>query len=354
MLRKELLEALKKTRPALSSHDIMPILTHYCFTPKTVTAFDDLTAIEVRFESDLHGGLPGDLLYRLVDSYTTKDVSITVNNQREATIRSGKFSSRMSMMDPDSFMFEKPRGSKFAQIDLTDDVINAIRECLLFVGDSPLYAAEMGVTMSAEKSILVFRSTSSGNMSRSEVADVDFDSFKPTLLPTFFCKQLTSLFDGSEKGSIGVTTKHVFAESKDGKVYLFTRLPYKASISSLTDAEDKWEGEIGHYGKIPTKLLASAERANIILEKELEKRVTVILDEKGITVTASSGSTEMEDFIRVPDNLCEEEVSLDLPARGLLQACREFRVGELACSKSTLLFERENFTFYLDSLGSTE
>src|ERR1700685_3976308 len=72
-----LLKALTLAEPALSSRPLLPALQLFWFTGTAVRATDGFIGIEVPFDTDFKGGVPGKVLLGFISSMKRKIVKIT-------------------------------------------------------------------------------------------------------------------------------------------------------------------------------------------------------------------------------------------------------------------------------------
>lgn len=195
--RSDLLRLLDTIKPALGKVVFVPVLGHFCFDGKWVSAYNDSVGIACTVDIGITGALPGDLTLRLLNSMAADGLSITMSDAGTAVVKCGRSNVKLPTMPPDAFVF-KPAQFKRPQVEfkITENALIGIEMCLIAVGVDPTHAAQMGVTVDPASACLY--STDNVTMSRyrfkkgDPIIDAAQDG-QAFILPTAFCQQLVSM-----------------------------------------------------------------------------------------------------------------------------------------------------------------
>jgi DNA polymerase III sliding clamp (beta) subunit (PCNA family) len=91
MERLELVDKLNLLKTSLAKQDIVPILSHFCFRDNQIIAFDGIQASVLDFNSDLNCALPGDLFLKLLNSFSSNQISMQLKDN-QVLLKSGSSS----------------------------------------------------------------------------------------------------------------------------------------------------------------------------------------------------------------------------------------------------------------------
>ena len=108
LVRDHLLQALTLSRPAVAAHAYVPTLTHFCFDEVTVTAYNDISAISARLDSELRFCLPAEMLMKTLNSFSTEKVLIQLGEVGVAVVSSGKSKVKLAYLPAEDFPFDFP------------------------------------------------------------------------------------------------------------------------------------------------------------------------------------------------------------------------------------------------------
>lgn len=293
--REGMLEALDVAKLAIDQREFIPILAHFCFQGKSVTAYNDFIGIQVAFQTNFVCALQANILLRLLNSVDSEDIEIGFTDQR-VFFKSGKartgVRARLPYMEEEDFFFKWPNLKRLSSYKLTKAqaarVFEGIEMCLSSVGDqSP---AQMGITLGHDDGRLRMYSTNNKAISTYSMKDWG-EGFDNKILSTVFCKALLKARD--TYGVKGVT----FAMAEDFVLVTFgdeckvygklvnnkDPLDFQKVINTYVPKEFKTKRQ-----EIAPGLEEGFERALLILSADLTKTVTVGLDLKTVTVEASS------------------------------------------------------------------
>lgn len=284
MNRQKLLGALKVCRPALASNDLIPVLSHFCFDGGVVFAYNDITCISAELaDCDLECAVPGEILYKVLDSFSSKEVTLELGKKELVVRDKGKRSKvTLPFITRHSYLYSGPDDSDIREeYDVNEHFIEPLDYCLGSVPDNPLLPYQMGITL-----------TNTGSMYASDgntisYGDMPFEISESVLLPTMFCKQLISYF--SEGTILGLGKGFALARFENG-TEVFTKLPFDAQPERFQRVIEKHipSGDEIPYVEIPKTLEPCLERCMAILGGDLEKIIQINITEKGFEVYAES------------------------------------------------------------------
>lgn len=293
--REKFKEALDVAKMAIDQREFIPILSHFCFSGKNITAYNDMIGIQVAFKTNFVLALQANVLLRLMGSVTSKDVSIGFGD-RTVYFKSGKartgVRARLPYMEEGDFFFKLPNMKRLKTTELTQkqssSFFNGLKLCLSSIGDQQ--PIQMGVTLTETKSKLFFYSTNNHAISRYFMT-LSLGCFDNDILPTSFCNAVI-------KGSEVYGTKEVSISK--GKEFVIVTFGKKCKIyAKLIRNKDPLDFEKvvqqhlpdnykTNKQKLPTEFADSFQRALIILGTELSKLAIVGIDSNVITVEARS------------------------------------------------------------------
>ena len=144
--RADLARSVSAVRPALARKDYIPALQHVRFDGHFAMAFDDVSAVSVRFEFPVQALVPGDTLARAVDSFVGEGVAVSQGKDLAVTLSCGRSRVKLPTMPLSAFPFEPVRDDPH-EVELGRDLLRGIEACLLSVGSDSKLPAQMGVTL---------------------------------------------------------------------------------------------------------------------------------------------------------------------------------------------------------------
>lgn len=299
--REAIIKAVNMVRPALAAQAYVPILQHISFGGDQVTAFNDVTAIGVKMETDLDACLPGDLLARALASFSAESINIVQSGDCAITLSSGRSKLKVPVLPVKDFPFDRP-SHKNAQtkILLHASIIDGIDKCLLSVGTDTAHPAHMGVTLDADEDgcNAVLYSTDGTTISRYETID-EIPLEQPVILPTFFCQQVTALNKAfpKERAFLYLMEGGLLVEWDNG-AFLYSRTLVDLTpleFGKVVERHVKLEGLKGRCSPIPDKWDAAFKRALLVTQGELDKITKIMPIDGGLKMRSSSAVGDAED-----------------------------------------------------------
>lgn len=346
MERRELLEKLILARPCLSTQDIVPILSHFCFTDDQVIAFNGIQGITIDYENDLACALPGELLMKLLGSYSSEKIAIK-KKKGEISIKAGKSNAKLASLSEDDYIFEEPDVSDGIQFSLTEDFLTGLRRSLISVSTNSLQRSQYGITLISDKKGAHMYSTDNLRISKYSLEEPVHKKAKiKVLLPQVFCELLLSISKECDISGcdivIGEDFISAFFEEEGTTVYSkllldVDFLDFEAIIGNYySDGEDDFQ-------EVPEVFITALERTALLTAKEAEQLVQLAADGDLLTVSAKSSYGDIREDIAFEEEL--DEVSFTMDSSLLLGAIKA--VDEMMFGPSIFIGKSENFVHLL-------
>lgn len=271
MPRKELLEKLELVAPALSSTEIIPILTHFWFSGTHLLAYDDRIAIETPLKTEFTGALPGNRLIALLHTSPAPEAEIVVD-KGAASLKLAAARLKLAVAEQDEFVFTMPEPAEKGLLKVKREaLVDVIDCCLQSIGVDTSSPEQLGITFipDGEGKALVC-STNAATLTFGRIA---MDGLRRRVtLSSQFCEQMLRMLKrNKDTFSLSIAKDHSLLTV--GKDVLFGRLidtprplDFAGIISHhLPNGADK------RFVQVPTKLEKVLERAIIMGEAEADK-----------------------------------------------------------------------------------
>lgn len=324
ILRKDLVNKLDLVSPAIADTNIIPVMTHFWFTGKSLMAYNDQIALSCPLETDFKGAVPG-ILLSLLKSSTATNVELEAGGDHLLVMAAlSKF--KLAMINEDAFLemfqIEDPAPDEFIACDM-DELVDGIDACLKSVGSDTSVPDQLGVAIIAEEGRLLLFATNDATISHATIKIKKKAPFKRVILPTLFCKELLSL--AKTKCRIAIAEDHALLVV-DGGIYLFGRLIETDSPINYVNVLKQHipDSALKNMVKMPERLLGALERAMVITDAEQVASQVVIkaanktdADYKIMRFTSKSVRGEVTDQVRV--GLDQPDITVALEPR-LLKA----------------------------------
>jgi len=311
--RTSLLAVANLVKPALATQAYIPSLTHICFDGINATAYNDITAITVASPLEgLHCCVPGDLLIKALNSFTSDKVLID-DVKGSITVAAGRSKLKLPTLPLADFPYVEPPQAIYP-IELSADILKGIEMCLVAVGNDPTHPAQMGVTVESGKDGAVLFSTDNFTISRYKTkSKIKLPADVPVILPTFFCQQLLTLssaFTG-EPITLDVHAGSLTAYIGDAAT-VFTKQLVDLEAMDFSSILNKYKVDEtlqikGIINPIPDDFDASFSRALLVLGNELDKLTKITVSGGRMKLLSTSSSGESTDSFSYADKEASEE-----------------------------------------------
>lgn len=302
--RKVLTDVVNLVKPALSTAAYIPALTHIRFDGEYATAYNDITAISVRFPLDHECCLPGDLLARTLNSFAAPHVALQKGMGTEVVISSGRSKIKMPTLPVDQFPYTIPDDDASGGFDVTAEILKGIDRCLVSVGNDPTHPAQMGITLDVDDDgHAVLFSTDNFSISRYQTkSKVKLPGDSPVILPTFFCSQLLILGKAFPDAEIDLSMVPggVLATIGRSKAFLFSKTMVDLEpldFPKIVNDHVKLSGLKGRAGALPDSWEGSIQRALLVVASEVDKSTKFTADGEDLKMVTTSPLGEAIDTV---------------------------------------------------------
>lgn len=309
MQRTELVAKLERIAPALSSNDLVPILTHFCFTGTHVFAFNEQIGISAPCKTEFEGAVPGATLLSLLKATGSKDV-IFEPKKDELAIKASSSRFKLGLLPPDRFVWEVPKLAKEG-MDLDYKKFRAAIDCCMRSVSIDTSVPDMlGVTLIADEREISLFATNYSTMSYARVPIK-----KPTkgwdrvILSGVFCKELLTLSAEAKALHLEIHKDYALMSGAGGTI-LFGKLVESAKpLNFHGNFEDSFPAAaVKKLVPIPTKLEGILERACIISADNGEPvKMEIVVEKENAEFYTSSRTSEARDTMQL---LAQEPVTI--------------------------------------------
>lgn len=342
--RSALLKAATMVRPAVATQGYIPALTHISLDGEWATAFNDRMAIAVRCDADIKRLVPGTLLVQGLASFGSREVLFHQDGDASFVMKAGRAKVKLPTLPLKDFPFDWPKRFGGYEIDISGDMVKAIKRCLLSVNKDATQPAQTGVTFDVDDGQAVFYSTDNGSVSRAKsTTDVSLPGDAPVIMPLEFCEQLIDLMEAFPKHcNVFMALGHGYLEAQfveydpederwkeDGLLVarLFTRIPVDLDPLDFPKIIKRHCGDLSTLSKrttsVPDTFDAALGRALLVLGNETHKRVTVKVDDGVMHMHARSDFGDTDDSLQIDlSNIGPVPMEAFFVARGLKQTNR--------------------------------
>lgn len=298
MNRTELLKKLTTVKPALSTQNILPVLSHVCINNNTIMAFNGAQAIVTEYASDLSCVVPGDNFIKLLNSYTAEDVAIT-QKKDSLDIKVKKSSVSLATLPIEDYIFSLPELTECIEFLVTKEFLDGIKRCLLSVDPTDLQ--QSGVVLDCQSKALY--STDNARISKYQL-DIDFKSTEKVLLPKVFCQLLKNA--DCIDGVLYICKDFVLLEYKDGTIY--SKIPTDVEFFDYDSVIDSfWPNDL-KLVNIPEQLLPALKRCEIVAA---DKGISLSSKGKILNIGTTGKSGLMKEDIELEAELFDFKTLMD-------------------------------------------
>jgi len=296
--RAALVNVLNKIKPALSTQDFLPVLSCFCFDEENVYAYNDVMAIVLPNAGfPIEGAIPGDRLLKVLNSFSSKEISCTVKNN-DIKISSGKSNIKLPFLKDDDFVWDGMQ-KKVIEMNIDKDFINGLKLCLISIGQDVMHPEHAGVQLSCEDGSHCMYSTDNLSLSRYVLKSKvkDFDSI---ILPEAFCQQLIALFPEMEEPVLRIS-KGSICVYDDENITIFSKFLYQGEGSDFSSIIFKYKKYLKNdfYSIADTGLVEALERALIVNGDAFDKKTDAVMDKGILELETQTEKGRVEDLIKM-------------------------------------------------------
>lgn len=297
--REELLGKLDVAKMAADPREFLPILSHFCFDGKNVTAYNDWIGIRVACKSNFRLALQANVLLKLLLSVSTEEVDIGFSKStvflKAGPSRTG-VRARLPYMGEEDFAFEWPNLKRLQKCEMSKAMaakfLKGLKLCLSSVGDQMPF--QMGVTLYEVGDTLRMYSTNNLAMSRYWMPSTGLAEIENIILPTTFCQAILKA---------AAVYGHEGMKLMRGRNFAIVQLGSECTMwgkfianDDPVDFEKVFKQHLGKYKqgrqKVPNNFSEIFQRALLMLTTGDDgMRKTVVVQLAGNTLTVESKSS---------------------------------------------------------------
>lgn len=321
--RKQFVDALQIVAPALSDNDLIPILSHVCFTGEEIFAYNDQIGISTSLKTDYTGALPGNTLIAMMKSSKAKKVSFEVK-KNHILIHASRSDLRLACLNEDSFSFDMPElegSSRVLNVNMSE-FFRSIELCLRSVGNDVSVPDMLGISLIVEDDNVLMFSTNSITMTMAKTSFEESAPFEDrVILSAAFCQQMLKISSGYKAPKKGKDKYAPVLEIADdyalfvyNDIHLFGRLIESDSPLNFQEIMDHHlpNKVKKHLVPIPSAIGGILERAVVITDGAVKNIHTVITVEDGVMEFFSSSERgEIMDDLQILKNHPSAEINIE-------------------------------------------
>lgn len=315
--REDFLKVLKQAEPALSSQEFLPILTHYCFDGKTVTAFNDMQTIQIKMPLEFKGGLPGHMT-KLLDSYKSETIELVPTSDTEVLLKCGKSKIKMALLPETMFLHKTFPLKGLPKIKLEETFKDAITRCLLAVGSDPTHEEQTGVCLQTDGGKVVMYSTDNQTISKCttkcKLVGGEYEAPAQIVLPSPFCNTLISFLSNFKAEEVYLYLGEGFVTAKVGDYASLTSKVFLKDTRMLF--EEYMAKHVAENGQepqdIPEEFKSALERSLIVLMRSIDKKTSCVVEGNVLTMVTETPEGESTDRIEFDSELCDKKLSFKI------------------------------------------
>jgi DNA polymerase III sliding clamp (beta) subunit (PCNA family) len=353
MNRIETTEALKKASPALANNGIVPALECFLFEEKTITAYNDVLAIQLPCASGVSGIVQGKPLISYLNSLSAEEVKISKKDSN-ITFFVGKARLKLPISPVEDYPFTFPDDNIPECIELPIDKVflNALRKASISMGLDPAQPWRLGVTiLFAKNKMFLF---ASNNITVTQVT-LDLEAPKELIgtavvLPPKFVTTLLSL--GDEVEYLLLTKEWIQAQNDEG-LKIFSRSVQDARPDSYTEIfEGIMTKEIDDkFLVIPEELEEGLGRAMIILDNAMDKFGAMIIENGALKLATKSSIGEARDEMKLKGK--HEDIDIRF-SPGLLEPGLKHALNFCVIPETAIVLQGNGFVYLVSVVQSLE
>lgn len=271
MDRSKLIDILSDVEPALAAKELVPVLSHFWFTGKTVMGYNDHIAISTPCATDFKGAVPKTLL-QLLKTSKAKEVEFDVDGEN-MVVKAASSKFKLAVLPKEDFVFTMPKADEVPKLPVdAGRFLQALEACMFSIGNDTSQADHMGVTFIRDDNQLLMFATDRSTITHGVVSIKGKYPFNGrVIVPTDFCQELLRIAKGATELHMEITKEHVFVTHNGTQLFgrnvePDTPLDFISWLDRLfpESAEKK-------LSQIPTKLLPILERACIVTDSAVDK-----------------------------------------------------------------------------------
>lgn len=324
MKREALLRVLSTVEPAIAGNDLIPVLTHYWFTGRTVMAYNDVIAISAPYKTNIKGAIRGSLLSGILSKLSGEEVDFSQEGD-SVIIKSKRSKMVAPLLSTDTFLFKFPKSGE-PTLTLKEKQVGELAAafdiCLQALSRRVSEPQRLGITIVPDKKGLCFYATDSITLSSAALAAKSHSLDRTVTLAKPFCESAQKLLSGKgvKNVSLEVTDEYAILTigEDDDAILLYGRLVDDPNPPKFKDVVKQYlpEGSSESMVTIPKAFEAALDRAYLVVHKALEPstQISVVESKNGdvlVRIAAKSEQGEVTESVKI-DEHADVSLGIDL------------------------------------------
>jgi DNA polymerase III sliding clamp (beta) subunit (PCNA family) len=334
MQRAALVSTLEFVSRALAENDLVPVMQCFCFTGKEVVAYNDTLAIIAPCETPGAFALNGKLLVKLLNASQGEEVTFTLGEKHEVTVKAGRSVFKLPYHPADKlFVFVEPvvKASPISQ-PWSEARAKAVAAAFTTSSKDLTQEGLMGLCVNQGN----LYGCDSDALTRCEGWLGGMSTFGPATMPNAFCEALLKapqVYD--DKQRLIITNE--WAKAQIGNYRIYGRMLASTPLDHEQLIKDTVKGKLT-YVALPDGLEHALSRAMVVAEAESAK--TVLTVEAGkLRLLTTTHMGVVKDNLPLPKH---PDVRADVSAANLqrsISLCKEMAITEnCVCLRGDGLF----------------
>ncbi len=335
-ISKSLLEICNKLFPITNTNSrISPIFSMFCFTGKTIEAFNGVQGMKVDFDTDFVGCVNSKDLINALTAYNDRDIDIK-NDEDKLILKSGKSKVSLITTPVENFIQFGVSKKKKMLFEITQDFIEGLKQCKLSTPKNDLRPQQYGIAVVDN----ILYSTNNISISRYETGIDNSISF---LLPPLFYEQIIKLYNTNVTLYMD---KDILEVDFDG-IRLYTKIDTSLVLLDYASVVQKFEDDT-ILVTIPVEFKEAVARIKSI--NTGTNRIHLDISDTDIEVSATSALCNVKEVIDIENltNPISCDYDIEKFANGL-KVIDEFKFTE--DGKAVIMYGKSGvFTHILTSI----
>ena len=310
MKRKDITKTLELVKPATSDQLPVPIFNDFIFGGGVVYAWNDQLAIMGPCPIQEYFAVKGATLFGFLTNSRAKEVSFTISGD-DIIIKTGKSKMTMPYSIRDTFLFEEPDDNWDVELQITPELMEGIKICLVTSSEDFSLPALMGVSVIITKNVHLY-SCDSDAVSRYLIGKAKKKMNEGYYtLPNEFCHSFMRVFNKSAAASGVISINKEWAKAEfNNKYKVYGRvienddpINYEKLIARTLKSEPD-------YIKIPKGLNYALLRARVVADVESKRTIFNIKDNK-LRLNTETEIGNVKDVVKLREDHPDIEVAVN-------------------------------------------
>ena len=270
-----LLEVCNKLFPITNTNSrISPIFSMFCFTGKTIEAFNGVQGMKVDFSTDFIGCVNSKDFIKVLTAYIDRGVDVK-NDSNKLILKSGKSKVSLVTIPIEDFIQFGVSKKKRLLFEITKDFIDGIKQCKISVPKNDIRPQQYGIAVVRD----TLYSTNNASICKYKTDIVNDMSF---LIPPLFYEQILKLYNTN----VNLYIDKDILEADFGDIKVYTKIDTNLTLLDYESVINRFEDDTV-FVNIPTEFKEAVNRI-----KSINSGTDIIhLDITSNTIDVSSTST---------------------------------------------------------------